>query len=143
MKKGFMMKLLAMDLAIVLAMCGICIGRPVMAVHASGAQITEGQDTAGTEEPEAVQGTVEGKDGTSAGDSARNGEDTDGKEPTGTKVTVSGNDTGISDLSATDVKDGAEVIKTGETNLIPFIISLAVIAAGAGCGYMIYKKKQQ
>lgn len=48
-----------------------------------------------------------------------------------------------SGMSANIMKKDAETVKTGERNIIPIIIGLAVIAAGAGTGFVIYKKKQE
>ena len=43
-----------------------------------------------------------------------------------------------------NVRNGnIETVKTGETDVMPIIIGLAVIAASAGAAYAIYKKKQK
>ena len=48
-----------------------------------------------------------------------------------------------SSMNANVVKDESAAVKTGEFNMIPIIIGLAVIAAGAGIGYVIYRKRQK
>ena len=45
-------------------------------------------------------------------------------------------------MSATEVKDDTNVAKTGEVDIVPIIIALAVIAGGAGAAYVLYKKKK-
>lgn len=40
------------------------------------------------------------------------------------------------------IKNADQAVKTGEVNIIPVIVALAVIAAGAGGAYIIYKKKK-
>ena len=44
-------------------------------------------------------------------------------------------------MNVTDTKAITETVKTGEFNMIPIIIGLAIIAVGAGGAYIIYKKK--
>lgn len=56
---------------------------------------------------------------------------------------VSGNSANDSNMSATDANKNSETIKTGETDIVPVIICLAVIAAGAGIGYVVYKQKKK
>lgn len=40
------------------------------------------------------------------------------------------------------IKNADQAVKTGEVNIIPVIVALAVIAAGAGGAYIIYRKKK-
>lgn len=42
-----------------------------------------------------------------------------------------------------ETKDAGMAVKTGETDIVPLIIGLAVIAAGAGGIYVLYRKKQK
>lgn len=46
-------------------------------------------------------------------------------------------------MSATSLKDKTKAVKTGETNAIPIIISLGIIAVCAGVWYMTYVKKKK
>lgn len=45
-------------------------------------------------------------------------------------------------MNADVTNDEASVVKTGETNIIPIIVGLAVVAVAAGAGYVIYRKRQ-
>lgn len=56
--------------------------------------------------------------------------------------TVSGNDM-KSGMDADTTKGNTETIKTGEFDMRPIIIGLAVISAAAGTGYAIYRKKNR
>lgn len=40
------------------------------------------------------------------------------------------------------IKNVDQAVKTGEVDIVPIIVGLAVLAVGAGVGYVIYKKKK-
>lgn len=40
------------------------------------------------------------------------------------------------------IKNADQAVKTGEVDIVPVIVGLAVLAVGAGIGYVIYKKKK-
>lgn len=40
------------------------------------------------------------------------------------------------------IKNADQAVKTGEVDIVPIIVGLAVLAVGAGVGYAIYKKKK-
>lgn len=96
------------------------------------------------------QKTTDQKDQDSQKTDAQDSQKTTGQkdQETGDKKTtnessVSGNSANDSNMSATDANKNSETIKTGETDIVPVIICLAVIAAGAGIGYVVYKQKKK
>lgn len=51
---------------------------------------------------------------------------------------VSSNNPG---MSATAVNRNGETVKTGEVDIVPFIIGFGLVAVAAGTGYVVYRKK--
>lgn len=45
-------------------------------------------------------------------------------------------------MSADKVNEDSETVKTGEPNVLPIVLGFAMIAAGAGVGFMVMRKKE-
>lgn len=52
-------------------------------------------------------------------------------------------DTSVKNAADASVKAEKETVKTGESDMVPIIVVLAVIAAVAGIGYAVYKNKKK